>query len=115
MKPFPFPSFLPSCPFIFFHRITCVFFLLAIPKSTLLFPSGREKNYRRRKNARDRLNTETVRRIEDSTESAMENSKFFINAFRARRRKSFGGSFDTAEHISYIILRDKEVDGLRGG
>lgn len=40
----------------------------------------------------------------------MENSKFFINV-----SESFGGVPDDAAHISYIILRDKEVDGLRVG
>lgn len=114
MKPFPFlPSFL-SVYFLPSNNV-CFFFFSPSRNLLFLFPSAREKNYRRRKNARSIEYRETVRRIEDSTESAMENSKFFINAFRARQRKSFGGLFDTAEHISYIILRDKEVDGLRGG
>lgn len=114
MKPFP---FLPSFLSVYFLPSNNVCFFFFSPSQNLLFsfpPAVRRITGEGR--TRDRLNTETVRRIEDSTEdSAMENSKFFINAFRARQRKSFGGLFDTAEHISYIILRDKEVDGLRGG
>lgn len=45
----------------------------------------------------------------------MENSKFFINVSALSAEKSFGGVADDAAHISYIILRDKEVDGLRVG